>query len=160
MVRVHIRPQMPNYITLEGLKKIKEELEYLKTVKTKEIAELIKHTASFGDLTENAAYTEAKERQGFLQGRILELEERIRTAEVIYKKKTDKIQIGSTVLVSLNKEKQKINIVGFNEANPLKGKISCQSLLGKAIFGKSAGEKVKIKTEGGEVEYKIIKIIN
>ena len=151
---------MPNYITLEGLKKIKEELEYLKTVKTKEIAELIKHTASFGDLKENASYTEAKERQAFLQGRILELEERIRTAEVIYKKKTDKIQIGSTVLVSLNKEKQKINIVGFNEADPLKGKISCQSPLGKAIFGKSAGEKVKIKTEGGEVEYKIIKIIN
>lgn len=151
---------MKKYITLEGLEKLKKELNYLKQVKRKEIAERLKQAIAFGDLSENFAYHETKEAQGFLEGRILELEGIIRSAKIIKKQKqTDKAQVGSTVLlIDFNNEKQKFQIVGLEEANILKGKISFESPLGQAILGKSEGDRIKIKAPEGEIQYKILKV--
>lgn len=150
---------MPEYLTSEQLKNLKKELNYLKTVKTREIAEHIRYAASFGDLSENAAYTEAKERQGFLHGKILELEEKLSDVEIIEKKLSDKVQIGSVVTVLSNGEESKIDIVGPSQADSIKGKVSYESPLGKAILNKSVGDIAKLKIEEGEIiNYKIIKI--
>lgn len=150
---------MTKYLTPEGLEKLKKELNYLKKVNRKEIAERLKQTASLGDLSENAAYDEAKEAQAFLEGRILELEETIRRAEVV--KKIDKagwVQLGSTVIVSSNNEEERFKIVGTAEADPLKGKISMDSPLGKALLDKPEGATVTVDAPNGKIKYKIIKI--
>lgn len=149
---------MPEYITSEELENLKKELKELKGPKTKEIAELLKHTASFGDLKENFAYHDAKEKQAFLQGKIIELEEKIRNAKIIKKKKGDRVQIGSEVLIKLDGEKQKILISSPSQADPLKGKISYQSPLGKGLIGKKVGDKIRIKTEAGKIKCEILKI--
>lgn len=158
-INSNVQRIMTKYLTLEGLEKFKKELNYLKTVKRKEIAERLRHTASFGDLSENFAYRETKEAQFFLEGRILELEETVRNTKIIEKKKqADRVQIGSTVLVVSNNKKGKFRIVGSEETNPEQGQISYQSPLGKALLGKSVGAKVKIETPTGKIEYKILKI--
>lgn len=152
---------MPKYLTKEGFEKLKKELNFLKTVKRKEIAERIKHTASFGDLSENFAYHQAKEDQAFLQGRILELESILREAKIIEELKKGserKVQVGSIITLSSNGNKQKFQIVGSEEADPLKGKISNQSPLGKSLLGKSLLDKIIVETPEGKVQYKIIKI--
>lgn len=149
---------MSNYITQQGLDELKKELNHLKTNKTREIAELIRKTASFGDLKENFAYHDAKEKQAFLQGKILELQERINSAQIIESKKTGKVQIGSKVLISLNSEEEKIEIVGSGQADPLKGKISCDSPLGKAIMDKSLNEEIKVQIGNNILNCKILKI--
>jgi len=149
---------MPQYLTSDELKKLKKELSYLKTVETKKIAELIRHTASMGDLSENAAYDDAKERQGFLHGKILGLEEKIRNAEVVEKRKTGKVEIGSVVSISLNDKKERFEIVGFAQTNLKENKLSYESPIGKAIFGKSVGDKIKVEIEGNEINGEILKI--
>ncbi len=149
---------MPKYFTPEGLEKIKKELNYLKTVKRREIAAQLKHAASFGDISDNAAYQIAKETQAFLEDKILELRELICSAKVVEKKKTDRVQICSIVLVVSDDQKQKFQIVEPEEVSLEKRKISFKSPLGKALLGKSVGDKIKIKTPGGEVQYKILKI--
>jgi len=149
---------MTEYITSEGLEKLKKKLNYLKTVKIKEIADLIKHTASFGDLKENAAYTDAKERQAFLQGKILELEDRIHSAEIVENKQIGKVQVGSRVSVFLDEKEEKIEIVGPGEVDSLKGKISYESPLGKAVLDKSVGDKMEVKIGDNNIKCKILKI--
>ncbi|MFC1789390.1 transcription elongation factor GreA [Patescibacteria group bacterium] len=149
---------MNKYLTLEGLEKLKKELEYLKKDGRKKIAERLKNAISFGDLSENADYEEAKEAQGFLEGRILELKEIIASAKIIEKGKSSNISIGSTVLLSSKGIKEKYQIVGSEEADILSGKISYQSPLGKVIFGKKKGESVIAKTPGGNIKYQILEI--
>ena len=149
---------MAQYLTKEGLEKLKGELNQLKSVKRKEIAETLKHTASFGDLKENFAYHQAKDDQAFLEGRILELEDIIGDAKIIEKKNTGTVQVGSTVTLSYGQGKQTFQIVGREEANPLQGRISLESPLGKAILGKSAGDIVYLETAEGKTQYKIIKV--
>lgn len=149
---------MTRYLTPEGLEKLKKELDYLKNVKRKEIAERIKHTAAFGDLKENAAYDEAKEAQGFLERRISELREIISTAKLIEKNNTGEIQIGSTVLLESNNKKEEFQIVDPDEADIANNKISYQSPLGKIILGKTKGSKVTLKTLSGKIEYNILEI--
>ena len=150
------------YLTKEGLKKLKEELNYLEIVKRKEIAAKLTHAIGFGDLSENAAYDEAKESQGFLEGKIRELKEIIAQAKIIQKsssvEKAGKVQIGSTVLVSWDSQKEKYQIVGAEEADILAGKISHSSPLGKVLLDRLAGEVVKFESPGGIVEYRIIKV--
>ena len=146
------------YLTFEGLEKLKKELEYLKTVKRREIAQRLEKCLAFGDLTENAEYSEAKEAQAFLEGRILELEDLIRNAVIIDEKQKDYVQISSTVLVSTDEKKEKFKIVGAEEANPLEGKISSDSPLGKALLNKSKGAIVEVDTPQGKIQYKILKI--
>ena len=131
----------------------------MKTVKRKEIAERLKHAASFGDLSENFAYQQTKEDQSFLEGKILELEKIVNQAKVIEKKKQNgRVQIGSIVLVASNNQKEKFQIVEPEEINLQEMKISYQSPLGKALFSKSVGAKVRIETSEGKIEYKILKI--
>jgi transcription elongation factor GreA len=146
------------YITQEGLEELKKELNILKTDKTREIAELIKHTASFGDLKENFAYHDAKEKQAFLHGRIKELEHKIKYAKVVEKKQSDKVQVGSDVTVLLNGEKQKFSIVASDRVDPLNGMISYESPIGKALLNKSANQEIGVEIGGNKVKLKILKI--
>jgi len=147
------------YLTPEGLEKFKKELDELKDVKRKEIARRLKEAISFGDLSENAAYHEAKEAQGFLEGRILELEEIIRNAVVISgQKKKELVQIGSLVTLKIDGKKEKFQIIAPEESNPFQGKISYQSPLGKAILNRKNSEKFEVSTPEGKKEYKILKI--
>jgi len=146
------------YITKEQLEEIKKELEELKGIKTKEIAEQIRYAASFGDLSENFAYHDAKEKQQFLLGRIIDLTNKIRNAKVVEKPKGDKVQIGSTVQIDFDKEKQTVIIMTSGQSDPLKGKISYESPLGKALLNKSKGDKFKVDINGNKVDCKILDI--
>lgn len=154
---------MKKYLTPEGLEKIKKELDYLKNVKRKEIAKRLKRCSSFGDLTENAEYLDAKEAQGFLEGRILELEEIIINSVIVSEKKNiGLVQIGSVVLVSNQdnpQEKEEFKIVGTKEGAPSENKISIESPLGKALFNKTKGEIIEVDTPSGKIKYKILKIV-
>jgi len=151
---------MKKYLTPEGLEKLKKELQYLKTVKRKEIAERLEKSIAYGDLTENSEYHETKEAQGFLEGRILELEDLLNNAVLIppAEKQNGLAQIGSTVLVKAGSEKESFRIVGAKEANPLEGKISADSPLGKAILNQTKGVMIEVETPQGRVQYKILKI--
>lgn len=134
---------------------MKKELEHLEKVRRKEISEKIGHTASQGDLSENAGYDAAKEEQGFVEGRIRELKEIINQARVVEKKEDGRVQIGSIVCLDLDGKEEKFQIVSPEEADVLNNKISLKSPLGEQLVGKKKGEKVKISTSEGEKEYKI-----
>jgi len=150
-------------ITKEGFKNLKEELEHLKKVKRKEVAARIKEAISFGDLSENSEYEEAKNEQAFVEGHILELEEKVKNAKIISETHTSNvIQLGSKVtLENLSKkssEKEVYTIVGSTEADPFEFKISNESPVGNALLDKSKGDKIKVIVPAGKVEYKIVKI--
>ena len=156
---------MSKFLTPEDLEKIKKELDYLKKVKRKEIAQKLKEAIAMGDLTENAAYQETKDAQGFLEGKILELEKLIGEAKVVEKiAGAHWIQIGSTVILASQKQTksslptEKYKIVGTGQADPFKGEISMESPLGKALLDKPEGAVVEIKTTIGKIKYKILKI--
>lgn len=150
---------MEKYITAEGLEKLKKELAYLKETKRREIAERLEKCISFGDLAENSEYHETKEAQGFLEGRILELEDLIKNVVIVSDEiKNQFAQVGSTVLVKAGEATEEFKIVGVEEANPIEGKISVDSPLGKALINKPKGVVVEIKTPGGRMQYKIVKI--
>lgn len=154
-------------ITKEGLEKLKEELNFLKEVKRKEVAERLKEAISYGDLSENAEYEEAKNEQAFIEGRILELEEKIKYAKII-EDTTKKggagatVQLGSVVVIqnlsSRSNQDQEYTIVGSTEADPINHKISNVSPVGKALLEQKVGEVVKVMAPAGVIEYKIIKI--
>lgn len=154
------------YISAEGLKKIKGELEERKTNKRQEIAQRLEEAKALGDLTENTEYAAAKETQAFNEGRILELEEIIRKATLIKprRKKQMKVEIGSVIEVKLiknqsNKKRQVFTIVGSQEAEPAQGKISNESPLGQAFFGHQVGDIIEIETpKKKKVRYKIASI--
>lgn len=151
-----------NYLTAEAYKKLKEELEYLRKVKRKEIAQRVQEAKELGDLSENADYQKAKEDQAALESRIIELEEFLKRAVIIQPKKTDRVEIGSIIevenLSQSTSKKQVFTIVGSHEAQPLEGKISNESPLGKAFLGKKVGEIIDVETPKGKVQYKILKI--
>lgn len=149
---------MSNYLTPEGLEKFKKELENLETVKRRELADKLNYAISFGDLKENAAYHEAKEAQGFLEGRIQELKAIISNAKVVEKNNNGMVGIGSTVLLSLNGSKEEYSIVSPEEADIFKGKLSFKSPLGKLLIGKAKGSRVNIETPGGKSEYLIVDV--
>lgn len=150
---------MNKYLTREGLEKLKKELEHLKETKRKEIAERLEKCIAFGDLTENAEYQETKEEQAFIEGRILDLENLIQNAVIASETKQRMYaQVGSTILVGTGWKKEKFKIVGAKEANPLEGKVSIESPIGKAFFHKQKGAIVAVHTPEGTVQYKILKI--
>ena len=150
------------YISIEGLKKIKEELEECKIAKRKEIAIRLEEAKLLGDLSENAEYSSAKEAQSFNEGRIFELEEIIKESTVIksVRKGQKKISIGTVFEVkpmnSKPSKKQVFTIVGFQEADPINGKISNESPLGKAFLGGQISDIIEVETPGGKSKYKII----
>ena len=146
-------------LTQEGLEKLNQELKYLINEKRKEVIERIREAAAHGDLSENADYAQAREEQSFIEGRIQEIEEMIKNAEIIHASShKSSVTIGSTVTVKVSGQEKKYTIVGSNEANPNEGKISNESLVGKAILGKKIGDKVKVETPAGSIEYEVISI--
>jgi len=149
---------MTKFLTAEGLAKLKKELEYLKNVKRKEVSEKISFSASFGDLKENAAYDTAKEEQGFVEGRIAELEEVINQAKILKKNIAGIIQLGSVVLVSSHNKKEKFQIVEPEEADIDRGKISYKSPLGEVLLGKRRGAKIEIEAPDGRIGYQIVEV--
>ncbi|MBQ1212112.1 MAG: transcription elongation factor GreA [Clostridia bacterium] len=148
--------------TEAGLRALKEELDYLKNTKRNEVKENLAIARSFGDLSENSEYDEAKNEQSKVEGRISELEEIILHTVVVEESALDHsaIHLGSTVIlreIATGKEK-KYAIVGSNEANPLEGRISDRSPIGSAILGKKAGEEVTVSAPKGDKKYVIVEV--
>ena len=152
-----------NILTEEGLKKLEDELEDLKVNKRKEISEKIKEAREQGDLSENAEYDAAKDEQRDIEARIEEIEKLLKNAEVVSSDEVEsgKVSIGSTVRILDVEydEELEYKIVGSTEANSLKGKISNESPLGRALIGAKEGNVVKVETEAGELKYKLLKIL-
>lgn len=147
-----------HYLTPKGLEKLKKELVYSKNIKRKEIAQRLKKAISFGDLSENAAYAEAKDAQAFLEGKILELTKIIGSAEIVKKEKSDKVKIGSIVKVMFENQEFSFEIVGEPEADPLNNKISYKSPLGSLLFGQKKGKEVNLNINDRKMKYKILNI--
>ena len=146
-------------LTREGMEKLKKELELLTGQRRREVIERIQEAVAHGDLSENADYAQAKEEQSFIEGRIMELEEILKNAEIIESNGSRNIvSVGSTVKVKVNGEERSYTIVGSNEANPAAGRISNESLVGQKLIGAKPGDKVMIETPGGKNEYQIVEI--
>ena len=151
-----------NILTYQGLKKLEDELQELKVVRRKEVAAKIKEAREQGDLSENAEYDAAKDEQRDIEARIEDIEKILKNAEVVVEEEVDldKISIGCNVKILDIEfdEELEYKIVGSTEANSLKGKISNESPVGKALLGKQVGDIVKVQTPGGEFEYKVLPI--
>ena len=151
-----------NILTYQGLKKLEDELQELKVVRRKEVAAKIKEAREQGDLSENAEYDAAKDEQRDIEARIEDIEKILKNAEVVVEEEVDldKISIGCNVKILDIEfdEELEYKIVGSTEANSLKGKISNESPVGKALLGKQVGDIVKVETPGGEFEYTVLSI--
>jgi transcription elongation factor GreA len=147
------------YLTAEGVKDLKAELEDLVKNKRKEVAKALKEAKEFGDLSENSSWDDAKERQAFIEGRISEIDNILKHAKPIKKVEGDTISVGSKVHVKIDEGKQVFHIVGSTEANPDEGKISDESPIGKALLGKKVGDKADVEVPAGVITYKIIKVL-
>lgn len=149
-------------ITDEGLKRLEQELEHLKAVKRKEVAEKIKVALSFGDLSENSEYDEAKNEQAIVEGRIAEIENQLKNVRILDDSElgTENVHIGSTVRVREkgSKQSETYRIVGSTEADPLGGRISDESPVGKALIGHAKGDEVEVETPVGTIFMKIEEI--
>jgi transcription elongation factor GreA len=143
-------------LTQEGLEKIKEELTALKK-RRKEIIGRIQIAKEFGDLSENAEYDDARNEQSFVEGRIQELEEMVKHAKIVTKhaSKDGHVVIGSKVTVTCEGEEEVYELVGVNESDPVTGKVSVESPIGKALLGTVQGETVIVDTPGGKLEYTV-----
>lgn len=151
-----------NILTYEGLKKLEDELQDLKVVKRKEVADKIREAREQGDLSENAEYDAAKDEQRDIELRIEDIEKILKNAEVVVEEDVDldQINIGCNVRIYdvEFEEELEYKIVGSTEANSLKGKISNESPVGKALMGKKVGDTVTVETQAGAIEYKILEI--
>jgi transcription elongation factor GreA len=145
-------------ITPEGKKKLEEELDFLKSVKRKEISERIELAKEHGDLSENAEYHEARNEQSFMEGRILEIENVLKNCVIASSDNNNNVQVGSKVTVEALGQESEFTIVGSQESDPLQGFISCDSPIGKALLDKKSGEEVGVETPRGLTVYKIKKI--
>lgn len=149
------------YLTQEGLQQINDELEYLKTVRREEVAQKLEIAIKQGDLKENADYHDAKEEQGFIEGRIRQLEDSLRRAQVISNSgPSNVVRIGSTVTVcELGTDDEEVySIVGAHEADPANGRISNISPMGSALIGAKADQTVSVQTPGGLVDFQVLSI--
>ncbi len=150
-------------LSAERLEELKEELNYLKTVREREVADQIKEARSFGDLSENSEYDEAKNEQGRLYSRIAEIETILANSVIILEdevKDTDLIQLGSRVVIMdiEFQEKETYQIVGSQEADPMNGRISEESPFGKALLGKREGDDVVVDAPAGHLHYQVVEI--
>ena len=147
------------YITQEGLNRLQAELEVLRNKRRPEVAERIRQAKEFGDINENAEYDDAKNEQGFVEGRVLLLEKLVRNATIIEGKHVKGIvEVGSTVKVHDEYGDEAFTIVGSAEAKPAEGRISNESPVGRALLGKKKGEKVVVKVPAGDFTYTIVSI--
>lgn len=149
-------------LTQEGLKKLEEELEYLKSVKRREVAERIKVAIGYGDISENSEYEDAKNEQAFVEGRVITLEKMLRNARIINNEEVDinTVSIGSVVVLKDLEfgDTVEYSIVGTAESDPFQNKISNESPVGKAILGKKKGSTVDVTVPAGTIQYQIIDI--
>jgi len=146
------------YVTKDGLKNLKEELKELIDVKRLEVANRIKAAREMGDISENAEYDAAREEQSFVEGRIAELEEILKTAKVSNTVDKTKVYVGSKVSVHVDGDKEEFFIVGAPEADPMKRKISHESPLGAALLGKKVGDEVAVEAPVGKLKYTVLSI--
>ena len=153
-----------SFLTPEGYDKLKAELEYLKTVRRREVAQKIRNAKEDGDISDNAGYEQAKEEQAFLEGRIMTLERVVQTASIIEETgPVDQVRLGSRVtVIEIEGERRNpaetFRIVGSTEADPFNGSISNESPLGKALIGRGIGENVAVSTPGGQARFKVVSI--
>ena len=151
-----------NLLTYEGLQKLESELHNLKVVKRKEVAQKIKEAREQGDLSENTEYDAAKDEQRDIEARIDEIEKILKNAEVVVEEEVDldKISVGCRVKILDMEYDEELDykIVGSTEANSLKGKISNESPVGKALLGAKVGEVVTVETQAGDLNYKVLEI--
>ncbi|KJD45734.1 MAG: transcription elongation factor GreA [Bacillota bacterium] len=149
-------------LTQEGLRKLEDELENLKSVKRREVAERIKVAIGYGDISENSEYEDAKNEQAFIEGRVITLEKLLRNARIINSDEieTDVVGVGATVTVEDMEfgDVTEYAIVGSAESDPLQNKISNESPLGKAMLGKKKGTVVDVTVPAGVIQYKIVDI--
>ena len=149
-------------LSAERLQELKDELTYLKTVREKEVADQIKEARSFGDLSENSEYDEAKNEQGKLYSRIAEVENILANCVVIEENDTDPntVRMGSRITVEYLEfnEQETYQVVGSQEADPMNGRISEESPFGKALLGQKVGDVVIVEAPAGNIKYKIIEI--
>ena len=152
--------QGANYITEEKRKELENELADLKGPKRKEILSSLEYAKSLGDLSENAEYHQAREDQAKLEERIKHIEQVLQSSQIFKRHSGDLVEVGSKVVVQKegSKEEKTYMIVGSEEADMLKGKISNKSPFGEALFGKKKNDKVSFKTPNGIVNYKIISV--
>ena len=149
----------PEYLSAEGLEKLKAELDELTNVKRPEVAQRIHDAKEYGDVTENAEYEDAKNEQAFVEGRIQTLTAIIKNAVIIDEKHSRTyVQIGSTVTIQGDAGKEKYTIVGAAEAAPDEGRISNESPVGRALLGKKKGEDVTVSVPAGDSTYTIVSI--
>lgn len=149
-------------LTKEGLKALQDELEFLSTTRRKQVAERLKEAISYGDLSENSEYEEAKNEQAFMEGRIIELEGMIKIAKVVDEKQHSKqvVEIGAKVKIRNLKKKQEmeITLVGATEADPFNNRISNESPIGMALIGAKVGDTVMVEMPSGKAEYEVLKL--
>ncbi|MFD1673632.1 transcription elongation factor GreA [Alicyclobacillus fodiniaquatilis] len=149
-------------LTPEGLKKLEDELEQLKSVKRREVAERIKLAISYGDISENSEYEDAKNEQAFIEGRIMTLEKMLRNARIIQEDEvaTDVVSIGSTVTLKDIEFDEDVTytIVGSAEADPAQNKISNESPVGRSLLGKNVDSIVEVNVPAGTIQFKILDI--
>ena len=150
---------MSQYFSHEGLEKLKKELEERKGPVRVEINRRILVARELGDLSENAEFIEAKEEQSFNEGRIIELEETLKEAQLLSPQHQSTVTVGSTVKLSSIRGERQYTIVGPAESDPAKGFVSNESPLGTAFLGCRKNEEVEVKTPGGVVKYKILEIV-
>lgn len=154
-------PEKEIILTLDGLKKLEEELETLKTQKRREVAERIKQAIEFGDISENSEYDDAKTEQAFIEGRIITLEKMLRNARVIDdNEEKDFVSIGSSIVLKDMEygDQEEYTIVGSAEADPAVNKISNESPVGKAVLGHQKGSIVEVNVPAGVLRYEILDI--
>jgi len=147
-------------MTKEGLEKLKKEHEDLVKIKHPEAVDRVAKARDFGDLTENAEYSAARDELSFIEGRLQELEEILKNVQLVKTSKANhsKIDIGCTVTVDISGQKEIFTVVGDWEADPTTQKISHSSPIGKALLGKKAGEKVEVEAPVGKLIYTILKV--
>lgn len=149
-------------LTAEGLHKLEDELEFLKGVRRREVAERIKAARDFGDLSENSEYEEAKNEQAFVEGRILTIEKMLRSARIVDDSEVDpqRVNIGSTVTLRDCETDETFDyiIVGSSEADPGQNRISYESPVGQAVFGQATGSTVEVRLPGGLARFEILAV--
>jgi transcription elongation factor GreA len=149
-------------LTHNGLKKMEDELDHLKTVKRREVAERIKIAISYGDISENSEYDDAKNEQAFIEGRIITLEKMLRNARIISASEVeaDTIGIGTTVIIKDLEfgDIMEYTIVGTAEADPVENKISNESPVGRALLGRAIGDTIEVNVPVGAIQYEFLEI--
>ncbi len=150
------------FVTKQGLEELKEELHDIEKTKRPQVLERVSQARAMGDLSENSEYTAAREELSLIDGRIEELSDMLKRVEIIDEekasKKTNAIQLGSTVTVKINGKKEMFELVGEWEADPQEKKISHESPLGKALMGKALNDKIEVEAPAGKILYHIVEI--